>query len=93
MHDTTTDTPAQRDADETRSTVTHTVTTIPGIEAAREWVRTDPGACRDDVERLGSIGEAASYQLQLIEDRRLAGDNRWAATTADAMIAALEELL
>lgn len=61
----------------------------PG-SAARGWVRTDPGSCRDDVARLGLV-QAARYNARLARERVRDGDSRWYGITVAAMRAALEE--
>jgi hypothetical protein len=63
-----------------------------GRERADGWISTDASAIRDDVARLGML-RAAEYQLELIEDRTAAGDDRWSpAPTALDMVRALTSL-
>lgn len=58
---------------------------------AYDWVNTDAAACRKDVERLGLEG-AVEYQLDLIEDRKATGDDRWDSITDEQMREALVEV-
>ena len=48
------------------------------VTVAREWIKTDPSGCRDDLKRLG-LSEAATYQIGMICAAVDAGDRRWAA--------------
>lgn len=64
--------------------------TTPPLESAREWIRTDPQSCANDVQRLG-LDDAVEYQMSLIVDCAAAGDTRWDGITEDAMREALSE--
>jgi hypothetical protein len=59
------------------------------MNASMEWVRTDVGAVRNDVSRLGLDG-AVEYQMELVADRKASGDHRWDDITPEEMRKALE---
>ncbi len=59
---------------------------------ATEWIGTDRQAIEADIERLG-VHEAAAYQMDLIADRALNGDDRWSEITLADMQAALADMV
>ena len=60
-------------------------------QIASEWIRTDRNAVAADIKRLG-LGGAVEYQMDLIADRKAAGDDRWDNISAEDMLAAMKEM-
>lgn len=58
---------------------------------ASEWIQTDLNAVTKDITRLGLDG-AVEYQMDLINDRKASGDDRWDCITAEEMRAELKEI-
>lgn len=60
-------------------------------QVAREWVRTDPQAIRQDIARLG-LDEAVEYQRALMSNCIHSGDARWKGCSRRAIRLALSEI-